>query len=341
MKTFSRVLILLCLALLPACSPTTISITLFADSAKLLETTVEADKNYGDNKVVIIDVRGLISEKQDAGIFSSGASSVDELACRLKRAELDPEVKAVIIRINSPGGTVTASDMMYREVRRFEEETKKPVIASLGEVAASGGYYLALSADRIIAEPTSLTGSIGVIIPTINFSDGLARIGIHSRSVKSGKNKDLGNPLEPEREEHYAVLQATVDEFYARFKGLVVERRSRAAEEGTTSLDQALLDDLTDGRIITGTRAAEVGLVDQTGGIRDCFKVVKSLAKIPAARLVKYYPEGGERPRSAYAQTTQPAPGETEINLLQIRGDAMRPLGAAGLSGAYYLWLPG
>jgi protease-4 len=269
-------------------------LTLFADSAKLVETTVEADRNYGENKVALIDVRGLIAERTEAGLFSNGSSSVDELACRLKRAELDPQVKAVILRINSPGGTVTASDMMYREVRRFEEETKKPVIASFGEVAASGGYYLGLSADRIIAEPTSITGSIGVIIPTVNFSEGLARIGITSRSVKSGKNKDLGNPLEPAREEHFAVLQTTVDEFYAGFKALVVERRGRAAGEGMTTLDRAQLDDLTDGRIVTGARAVAVGLADQTGGIRDAFRVAKSMAKIERARLVKYYSEGGE-----------------------------------------------
>ena len=104
-----------------------------------------------------------------------------------------------------------------------------------------------------------------------------------------------------------------------------------------TTLDRAQLDDLTDGRIVTGARAVAVGLADQTGGIRDAFRVAKSMAKIERARLVKYYPEGGERPRSAYAQSDTPRAGETEINLLQIRGGA---LGTAGMGGAYYLWLP-
>lgn len=339
----NRLLSLLTIAaILTGCSPVTVSLTLFADGSKLLETTVDADQNATD-KVAVIDIRGLISEKEDAGLLSLGGSSVDELVARLRVAENDRYVRAVILRINSPGGTVTASDMMYREVRRFVDETKKPVIASLGEVAASGGYYLALSADRIIAEPTSITGSIGVIIPTVNVSEGLSKIGIKSRSIKSGKNKDLANPLEPVREEQYAVLQGMVDEFYARFKNLVVERRSRAAALGTTSLDQTQLDDLTDGRIVTGAKATEVGLIDQTGGIREAFALAKSLAGIDRAKMVKYYPEGGTRPRSAYAQSLAPQPGasrEGEINLIQIRAGSMGPFGNVGFAGAYYLWMP-
>lgn len=339
----NRILSLLAIAtFLTGCSPVTVSLTLFADGSKLLETTVDADTNATD-KIAVIDIRGLISEKEDSGLLSLGGSSVDELVARLRVAENDRYVKAVILRINSPGGTVTASDMMYREVRRFVEETKKPVIASLGEVAASGGYYLALSADRIIAEPTSITGSIGVIIPTVNVSEGLSKIGIKSRSIKSGKNKDLANPLEPVREEQYSVLQGMVDEFYARFKNLVVERRSRAAALGTTSLDQTQLDDLTDGRIVTGAKATEVGLIDQTGGIREAFALAKSLAGIDRAKMVKYYPEGGTRPRSAYAQSLVPQPGssrEGEINLIQIRAGSMGPFGNVGFAGAYYLWMP-
>ncbi len=334
----TRLLALAASALLAGCSPVTMTITLFADSSKLSETTVQRDKATRDAKIAMIDVRGLISEKVEAGFLSSGGSSVDELTARLRKAEDDPRVKAVIIRINSPGGTVTGSDMMYREVRRFAEESKKPVVASLGEVAASGGYYLALAADRIVAEPTAITGSIGVIMPTINISEGLNKIGIHSRSIKSGKNKDLANPLEPMRDEQYAVLQETVDEFYARFKALVVERRNRPSGVGTRSLDTTRLDDLTDGRVVTGVRAAEFGLVDQTGGVSDAFALAKGLAGIDAAALVKYYPEGGERPKTAYA--TAPSPGGTEVNLVQIRAGNIGLSGAAGYAGAYYLWMP-
>jgi protease IV len=205
-----------------ACAPLSVTIGVGPGDRKLHETTVLTDTGGDGDKVAMIDVRGLIADVREPALFGEGHNPVDEFLSRLERAGKDGSVKAVILRINSPGGTVTASDILYREVLRFRETTKKPVVASLGEVAASGGYYLALSADRIIAQPTSITGSIGVIIPTVNFSEGLSRIGIQSRSIKSGPNKDIANPLEPIREGQYAVLQGIVDEFYASFKGLVI-----------------------------------------------------------------------------------------------------------------------
>lgn len=336
----SRLLVVVVLGLLNGCAPVSVNLTLFADSSRLVETTVQRDKEARDAKVALIDVRGLIAEKTEAGIFNPAGSSVDDLSTRLRKAEEDRAVKAIVIRINSPGGTVTASDMMFREVRRFAAESKKPVVASLGEVAASGGYYLALAADRIIAEPTSITGSIGVIMPTVNFSEGLNKIGIVSRSIKSGKNKDLANPLEPMRDEQYAVLQRMVDEFYDGFRGLVVERRTRAAGVGTRTLDTKRLDELTDGRVVTGMKAAEAGLVDQTGGVAEAFAVAKGLAGIEGASLVKYYPEGSQRPRSPYASAGLIEPGVAEINLVQIRTGIQGLPGAAGFAGVYYLWLP-
>jgi protease-4 len=270
---------------------------------------------------------------------------VDELSARLARARDDAGVRAIILRINSPGGTVTASDVMYREVRRFADETGKPVVASLGEVAASGGYYLALSADRIVAEPTSITGSIGVIIPTVNVSAGLERIGIHSRSLVSGKNKDVANPLEPEREGHYALLQGMVDEFYAGFRSRVVERRGprrplSAGDAHATTLDTSRLDDLTDGRIVTGRQAVEAGLADELGGVREAFEAAKRLAGMKGAQLVKYYREDASVPRSAYAPTATAPSAGTEINLIQIRAESLMGLAGVEGGGAYYLWLP-
>src|SRR5688572_11159974 len=260
------VLALSCIALSPVgCAPTTLSVTLFADNSRLLESAVLTDKGAGEDKVAQIDVRGLIADYADGGILFPTTNPVDDLTARLRKAQEGPNVKAVVLRINSPGGTVTASDMMYREVRRFADESGKPVVASLGEVAASGGYYLALASDRIVAEPTAITGSIGVLMQTINVSDGLSRIGIKSRSVTSRANKDIANPLEPMREEHYAILQGLVDEFYGQFRGLVMERRgaepaagsadpaaASAAATGRRNLDMTRFDELTDGRVMTG-----------------------------------------------------------------------------------------
>jgi protease IV len=309
-----------------------VTFTLGAKESPLTETIVIDDPGgIANPKIAMIDVRGTIIDAARPGLFGSGANPVDELVSRLRLAEEDSTVKAVILRINSPGGSVTASDTMYREVRRFATVTKKPIIASLGDVAASGGYYLALGCDEIITQPTTITASIGVIIPTINVSDGLKRIGIVARSIKSGANKDLANPLEPMREGQYAILQGMVDEFYARFRGLVVERRPQIASDR--------LEELTDGRVVTGAEALRMGLADREGDLRDAFTRAKELAGLPAASLIKYH-EQYSHPRTAYSPdaSVHAAAGPTEVNLVQLElGDA---LGAGG-TNAYYLWAPG
>jgi protease-4 len=322
-----RLPLLLVALLLPACAPTSVTFTFGDRDDPLRKTPVIEDKNAGA-EIALIDIRGTLVDAARPGLFSPGVSPVDELVSRLKMAEEDDAIKGVVLRINSPGGSVTASDIMYNEVRRFCETTRKPVIASFGEVAASGGYYLALACDEIIAQPTSITASIGVIIPTVNVSDGLRRIGIVARSVKSGANKDLANPLEPIRESQYAVLQGMVDEFYQRFRSLVVSRRP--------GLDPSRVDDLTDGRVVTGAEAVRVGLADREGDLRDAFTRAKELAKVPSARLVRYH-SPDTRPRSPYSPVADgPAPAGTEINLFHLDLDATAFTG----TNAYYLWSP-
>ncbi len=322
-------------AVIPACTPRiNVNLGLGPGEGPLVQQTVIEDKGRVEGTVAMIDVRGLIADARVPDfLLGPGSNPVDNLVARLKLAEDDPAVKAVILRINSPGGTVTGSDTMYREVRRFSERTGKPVVASLGEVAASGGYYLACAADTIIAQPTSITASIGVIIPTYNFSEGLNRIGIRARNVTSGVNKDLADPFSPVRDPQYAVLQGIVDEFYRQFKGLVVSRRP--------ALKSELVPELTDGRIVTGARAVEVGLADRLGGMREAFEEAKGRAGLKGARLIKFVDEFYV-PRSPYAALDAPRPssgGGTEINLLQIKADGM--VGASsGVSGIYYLWIP-
>jgi protease IV len=334
------------LAGLSACTPT-INVNLGGGvGGPLQEVVVLADDDATGDEVAMIDVTGLIADARRPGLLSSGPNPVDQFHARLAIAEKDDAVRAVIIRINSPGGTVTGSDILHTELRRFAEKTKKPVIASMGEIAASGGYYLALASDHIIAEPTTITGSIGVIIPTMNFADGMARIGIRGRSVTSGPNKDLANPFEPMREPQYAVLQGMVDEFHARFKGLVVERRTR--------LPADRLADATDGRVVSGATAMEWGLVDSLGGIRHAFDTAKRLAGVSNARLVKYGGEGYE-PNSPYARAEDVVPrsgfpvGATQHNqsLLQLNvSGAAGGIGGAAFATlepdvAYYVWSPG
>lgn len=314
------------------CLPDRVTIDLSPGSEKLQQTTVMADDGAGDNsaKVAMIDVRGLILDAPTIGLVGAGPNPVDELAARLDEAAKDPTVRAVVLRINSPGGAVTSSDTCYREIRRFSERTGKPVVASLADIAASGGYYIALGADHIVAQPTTVTGSIGVIFQTFNFSEGMERWGIHGRAVVSGPNKAMASPFEEAKEAHYAILQGIVDDFYGRFRGLVAERRPMVSGDD--------LDTYTDGRVVTGVAAAEIGLADETGDLRDAFEAAKRLAKIPSARLVKFHSDG-RAPRSPYASGAlfEPSASGSTINLMQVNL-------AAGLSssgaGFYYLWVP-
>ncbi len=269
---------------------------------------------YSRFKAVVF--RNTLAEQQE---FSESA---------FQAAIADPQVAAIVLRIYSPGGTVTASDIAYLEVRRFAERTGKPVVVSLGDVAASGGYYLALAGDEIIAQPTSLTGSIGVVIPLMNFSEGLGRLGIVSTAITSGPNKDMGNPFEAREAAHEALYQGLVDEFYSRFRGLVESRRG--------GIPPGSLEAATDGRIMTGVRALEWGLVDSLGGIAEAVVSVKRRAGLTHADVVKYSGSVG-RTRSAYAEgwstpVEAPASPAVEVNVLNLgRGPGSMP-------NAYYLW---
>jgi len=320
----------LCLAPL-ACSPK-VSINFGDGGGRIVEKTVIDERSRGTEKIALIDVRGLLIDARRPGLLGQGPNPVDQFVKALDRARDDGGVRGVVIRITSPGGTVTASDIMHDELRRFREETGKPVIASIGEVGASGGYYLALAADQIYVQPTSITGSIGVIFPTINASKGLGMIGIESRAVKSGPNKDLANPLEPIRESQYALLQAQVDELYDRFRALVLARRPSLKPEDVAQA--------TDGRVVTGHGAVALGLADHEGGVREAYAAAKTLANLGPSRLVKYADEDARAAQTPYSAAPGAAP--TQVNLVQVQ------LGEAGLggrfgmeaSGFYYLWLP-
>ncbi len=312
---------------LGGCAPISFNLHVGSTDAKLEVTKALNDAVGEKTKVVLIDLRGMIADNRSPKLLGVGPNPVDSVLARLAMAERDSDVAGVILRINSPGGTVTASDILHREIVRFRETTGKPVIASLGEVAASGGYYIALACDAIISEPTTITGSIGVIIPTINVSEGLNRIGIYSHAIKSGPNKDLANPLEPERDEHVRVLQGMVDEMYERFVALVDERRPM--------LSVGSRDDAIDGRVMTGARAAEIGLVDHIGGIREAHELVLERAGIERAALVKYRSRGAVT-RTPYAATEVAVPQMSERPLIDLGLDRLAL--DAGL--AYYVWVP-
>jgi protease-4 len=276
-------------------------------------------------KVAIIPIDGLIMNARTPGLIQEGDNKLSIISQQLDRAERDSRVKAVVLRINSPGGTVTGSDNLYELVRRFKERSGKPVVASVQEVGASGGYYAALAADRIVACPTSVVGSIGVIFNTMSFEGTLGKLGVRADAIKSGKNKDIASPLRNMTPQERALLQETVDEYFARFKTLAV--RTRQLE------DEGIVETATDGRVFSGEKAKALGLVDEVGFLEDAIVLAQELGDAENARAVMYrkpFGPGG----SIYAETSAPLPA---ANTLQL------PLPQTELSlpgGFYYLWQP-
>jgi protease IV len=279
-------------------------------------------------KVAMIDITGLLMDGRTPGIPFQGSNPVADLTEALRKAERDRHVRAVLIRINSPGGAVTASDIMHREVTGFRQRTNKPVVILLGDLGTSGGYYLACAGDAIIAHPTTITGSVGVIIQTFNFSEGMRRIGIRADAIVSGDKKAAGSPFEPMPPAHRALLQGLVDEFFASFVSVVMSGRAGLSDDA--------LNEIRDGRVVTGQRALELGLVDAVGELRDAFAKARELANLDRARLVKYH-RPIEHIGSAYAHSPNPGAGRTQINVLQMNLDSLTPFEPPRF---YYLWDP-
>jgi len=339
MLKLSACLTALAFLALTACTPLRLTMDLRPATSGFAKSEVLRDRGASRNSpaVALIGVTGMIADARTPGMVGSTPGLVDQVAAQLRAVEHDPDIKAVVLRINSPGGTVTGSDILHREIRRFAQDSGKPVVASMGEVAASGGYYISLACDELYAEPTSITASIGVIIQTFNIHEGLSRLGIQARALTSGPNKAMGSPFEPPSEAQVALLQGIVDRFYARFRGLVVERRGE-------KLDRSKLDTMTDGRVVIGEQALELGLIDHVGGVREAFEGAKALAGLDKARLVAIH-DAGAAPGSPWGALAGADPNATtsadrEINLVQLRLGAGAGMSAAPGVGFYYLWSP-
>ncbi len=316
------------------CGPISFTVGSGPSGKPIRPTTVIRETGYFDStRIAVIDVKGLISNSSPVGFLSRGENPVSLLHHKLEAARRDHAVKAVILRLNTPGGTVTASDAMYREVKRFKAKSGKPVVAMMQDVAASGGYYLSCAADRIVAYPTTVTASIGVIMQLVSVKRGLGMIGVDPVAITSGPNKAAGSPLDELKEEHKKLMRRMVNDFYGRFREVVRKGRSRIPKEH--------FDRLTDGRVVTGAEAKQYGLVDELGDIYTAFAVAKKLAKVKRADLVVY--RRGTAPGSSpYAKAPVGRGGNhvgTQINLAQINlGDG---LGIGdGTATFMYLWRP-
>ena len=226
-------------------------------------------------KVAVIRLGGLISSFEPGAV---GESMVEDIKLQLNHAVEDAEVRAIVLAIDSPGGEVTASDIIYNAVRNAN--ARKPVVVSMGSVAASGGYYIACGAKHIVAHETTFTGSIGVIMQTLNYADLFGKVGLEMVTFKSGKFKDMlsgSRVLSPEEKEY---VQNLVMQTYGKFVGIVASQRGLPEAEVRAGV--------ADGRVLSGRDAFAAKLIDQIGDFEDAVKKAQELGGVPGAAVVRY-----------------------------------------------------
>jgi protease-4 len=317
------------------CGVPSFLITPVSSSTRLQERVVQS--GGGGDKVAIVPVEGMLINARVGGMFQAQENGVSLFTQQMRAAARDKAVKAVVLRVNSPGGTVTASDTMYEIVKEFRRKTGKPVVASTMEVCASGGYYVCCAADKIVAQPTSIVGSIGVLMNTMEFTGALGKLGIRADAIKSGPLKDMGSPYRSMEQPERKVMQEMVDEYFNRF--LDVVSSNRPVQEARPALP--LAEDyrgVYSGRVFSGARAVELGLADQTGRLDDAITLAKQMGKAPGAKVIMYkrpYGYGGSIYASAEPATIPRAQPNTSVLQLELPNSRLfLP------SGFYYLWEP-
>jgi protease-4 len=297
---------------------------LFRGERPLEETTVGGT---GRARILLMEIQGVIRDQPEARAFGlvEEESTLGRVRAELQRASEESRLIGVVVHVDSPGGGVTASDEIYAELLRFRQQEGVPVVAVLGGVAASGGYYVACAAERIIAHPTSVTGSIGVIMTSVSLAGLMQKLGITDQTVTSGTHKDLMSPLKIPTPEDRAIVQGVLDDLHARFIAVVRQNRP--------GLDQARIAEITDGRIFDAQQALALGLVDAVGDMRIGIDAIKRAAGVGEARIIRYR-RAGEPEGLLYGQARTPA---VEVGLLPRRLDEVIDAGPR----FEYRWAPG
>lgn len=265
--------------------------------------------NSANDKIALITLQGPISAEVSGGIVGDINSAEGALKA-LDKAVNDRSVKGVIFRIDSPGGTVAMSQEIYSTVLRLRE--RKPVVVSMGDVAASGGYYIASAADRIYADPGTLTGSVGVIMGTMNVQQLMEqKLGIKSVVIKSGKFKDTGSMYRPMRPDEQQLLQNLVNSAYHQFLNAIIQGRVKRNDEykiEKSVLTTETLKKYADGRVLTGEQAKKLGFIDKLGGLYDAKTDIRKMAGVGASTPVTNYnkPTGFSEMFFGVAQSIMP-----------------------------------
>ncbi len=289
----------------------------------LKEKTVSGE---GGDKVLLVDIKGMISNKKQVSPLGveTNVGLVDQVRETLKKAEKDNDVKALILRINTPGGTVTSSDIIYHEIKKFKERKKIKVYAVVMDLAASGGYYVAQAADRIIVHPTSLTGSIGVIALKMNLGGLMEKVGVNVEVVKSGDHKDFLSPFRSLTEDERLIFQKTIDNLHQRFVTTIEDNRKQ--------LNREEIKKLADGRIYTSQQALDAKLIDQIAYMDEAEEFIKKDLGLEEIRLVLYH-RSGQYKSNIYS--SPPVPPAINFNFLSLNLMPETPG-----PNFMYLWMP-
>ena len=303
-------------ALLPGC----INLSAFPPPQIREEIVTHSPRRLERNRVALIEVEGFLGWG-GGGTKLLGGTGVADVRERLQRAATDERVRAVVLRINSPGGEVGACDAMHQDVLRFRRTTGKPVVAACVDLAASGGFYVACACDQIVAAPTSVIGSVGVVMHLFNAEGLMQKIGLRASVIKSGEMKDIGSPTRTMTPPEQQVMQGVIDSLFARFQEVV--------RQGRPAMNDADVLAISDGRIVTAAEAQRLHMVDQAGYLDDALALSMRLAGIKSADVILYRSRGGAN-SNIYAAY---GPGD----LLALRGlDLLRSQGP----GFLYLWAP-
>ncbi len=326
-RTLSAVCVMCAAA---GCAPSAYKIEPVPVDRALEETVLINEGGLAPPKIAQIDVSGVLINGSMPQLIGEGENPVSLLVENLSKASEDDSVKAVLLRINSPGGTVTAADIMYQEILRFRKTARhpKPVVAMIMDVGASGAYYVACGCDEIVANRSSVIGSIGVIMQTFNLKGTLDKIGVQTVAIKSGRLKDAGSPWRGMTEEERKIFQGLIDDFFDRFVEVVADGRPRLSKERVR--------EIADGRVWTAQQALELGLIDRIGTLRDGLAVAKKMADATRVRVVTYRRPLGWKP-NIYSSV----PGGGTVNNYSLLNVNMPEPFLTPAPTFLYLWSPG
>lgn len=278
-------------------------------------------------KVLLIPVKGKITDDVESGIIRKKPSMVQEIVAQLKKAEKEKDVDAVLFIIDSPGGSVTASDVLYHEIAQFKEKTGTKVVAAMMDVAASGGYYIALPADAILAHPTTITGSVGVIFLQPKVMGLMDKIGVEVQVSKSGANKDIGSPFRVATAQEKQIIQEMTDKLARRFLDLVSQHRR---------IDARGMVEIANAKVYLADEAQRLGLVDRVGYLSDAVDEARRLAGLGKESKVVVYRREKYENDTIYNMQSAWSGGDERLALIDL--GLPDSVGKEVSTGFYYLW---